>query len=140
MLKHKITFLKKNRISRFMCALFLCLCLVGLSGCEDTAPNSHSQGELAVAAEKETLKCWSCSLFELGFTVAKSLEVDVLKSVSKSALSLLAVGYGLWQTDGFQRQKNRFFQRCFDYDDQCRSRRYVKACRRFRARRARRRR
>lgn len=96
MLKHEITFLKKNRITRFMCALFLCLCLGILCGCEDTAPNSHSQGELAVAAEKETLKCWACSLFTLGFTVAKGLEESVLKSVSRSAISLLAVGYGLW--------------------------------------------
>ena len=96
MSKCETFFVKKEHITQVMRALFLGFCLFLLSGCEDTAPNSHSQGELAVAAEKETLKCWSCSLFELGFTVAKSLEGDVLKSVSKSALSLLAVGYGLW--------------------------------------------
>lgn len=96
MLKHEITFLKKNRITRFMCVLFLCLCLGVLCGCDDTAPNSHSQGELAVAAEKETLNCWACSLFKLGFGVANSLASGVVASVAGSAISLLAVGYGLW--------------------------------------------
>lgn len=96
MLKHEITFLKKNRVTRFMCALFLCLCLGVLCGCDDTAPNSHSQGELAVAAEKETLNCWTCSLFKLGFGVANSLATGVVTSVAGSAISLLAVGYGLW--------------------------------------------
>lgn len=96
MLKHRITFLKKSDITRFVCVLFLCLCLGMLCGCEDTAPNSHSQGELAVAAEKETLNCWTCSLFKLGFGVANSLATSVVQSVAGSALSLLAVGYGLW--------------------------------------------
>lgn len=94
MLKQGMTVLKKARIARIMCMLFLVVCLVALSGCGEFEVNS--QGNEAVNAEKETMSCWTCSFFELAFDVADSMSNTMVKTVARSSLSILAVGYGIW--------------------------------------------
>ncbi len=94
MLKQGMTALKKAHIARILCMLFFVVCLISLSGC--TAFEINSQGNEAVNAEKQTMSCWTCSYFELAFRVADSMSTSMVASIAKSALSLLAVGYGLW--------------------------------------------
>lgn len=87
-------FLKQARGARILCALMLVLCLVCLSGC--SMFEGGTQGEEAVAAEKETMSCWTCSMFELLFKVVNAVSTGMMASVAKSAVSFLAVCYGLW--------------------------------------------
>lgn len=91
MLKTLMTFLKKRVNVRTVRALALILLPVVLSGCSDA-----SQGEEAARAEQETMSCWLCPLFELGFNIADQLSKTLVQSVSRSAVSLLGVGFGLW--------------------------------------------
>ncbi len=94
MLKCGLTFFKKAHITRIMCVLAFVLCLACLSGC--SLVEGGSQGDEAVAAEKETMRCWTCSLFELAFRVVNSMSTSIMASVAGSAVGLLAVCYGLW--------------------------------------------
>lgn len=94
MLKGGLTFFKKVHITRIMCVLAFVFCLTCLSGC--SMIEGGSQGDEAVAAEKETMNCWTCSLFELAFRVVNSMSSSIMASVAGSAVGLLAVCFGLW--------------------------------------------
>lgn len=94
MLKTLMTFLKKGQSARVLCALALVLLPVLLSGCSEISDGS--QGEEAARVEKETMDCWLCPLFEMGFNIADQFSKSLVQSVSKSAVSLLGVGFGLW--------------------------------------------
>ncbi len=94
MLQNAITFLKKAPLTRIFGVLAFVLCLTCLSGC--SLFEGGSQGEEAVAAEKETMSCWTCSMFELLFKAVNALSTTVLASVARSSISFLAVCYGLW--------------------------------------------
>lgn len=94
MLKGGLTFFRKAHIARIMCVLAFVFCVACLSGC--SLVEGGSQGDEAVAAEKETMNCWTCSLFELAFRVVNSMSTSIMASVANSAVGLLAVCYGLW--------------------------------------------
>lgn len=94
MLKTLMTFLKKGLNARVLCVLALVLLPVFLSGCSEVSDGS--QGEEAARVEKETMECWLCPLFEMGFNIADQFSKSLVQSVSKSAVSLLGVGFGLW--------------------------------------------
>ena len=93
MLKRTETLLKREQIIRFVCVIVMFVCLAFLSGC---AEMGGGQGETAAAAERETMNCWTCSLFELAFTVVNSITNNVVASVAQSAVPLLGAAYALW--------------------------------------------
>ncbi len=94
MVKQKRLLLQKDRIARIVCVLLFVFCLTCLSGC--SLVSGGSQGNEAVNAEKETMSCWTCSLFELAFRVIDSMSVNLMASIADSSVSLLGVCYALW--------------------------------------------
>ena len=95
MLKSKITFLRRLNIAHVLRVIAILLCLAFLTACDEAMEN-NTQGAEASAMEQETMSCWTCSLFELAFTVVNKMTKSVIGSIANSAISLLGVCYLLW--------------------------------------------
>ena len=95
MLRAWRTFFKRFYITRIVCALLLVSGILSVSGCaSETMPNNT--GEEATRIERMTEGCWTCSMFQKVYEAANIAAGSVIPSVAKSAVGLVAVGYGLW--------------------------------------------
>ena len=95
MLKKWRTFFKKFYVTRVTCALMLVSNIMFVSGCASEMSPKNT-GEEATRIEQMTEGCWTCSMFQKVYQAANSAAGGVVPSVAKSAVGLVAVGYGLW--------------------------------------------
>ncbi|MBR1777755.1 MAG: hypothetical protein IJ752_04130 [Alphaproteobacteria bacterium] len=76
--------------------LLLVFSVAALTGCHNEDVEIDGDGSEAAAAEQSLKGCWTCSMFQTAFEAANNMTRTIVPTVARSAVSLVAVGYGLW--------------------------------------------